>query len=165
MIFPHFDNVELIDQIRNKYDPLANLVRPHITIVFSFESSMSNEELSQILEVRLQAIRPFFLELGGVSKHEDDFGNYLFLDVIKGAEEIKGIHRILYENEFKEYDLGYPYIPHMTIGKLPTPKLLASAYDDVKGEKSHFATMVCKISVEMIGDGDESIIVVEKELR
>lgn len=30
MIFPDFENIEEIDKIRNKYDPLAKLVRPHI---------------------------------------------------------------------------------------------------------------------------------------
>ena len=37
MIFPEFDNIDIIDEIRAKYDPLAKLVRPHITIVFPFE--------------------------------------------------------------------------------------------------------------------------------
>lgn len=33
MIFPDFYNMEVIDNIREKYDPLAKLVRPHITII------------------------------------------------------------------------------------------------------------------------------------
>lgn len=37
MIFPDFENVEIIDNIRDKYDPLAKLIRPHITIVFPFD--------------------------------------------------------------------------------------------------------------------------------
>ena len=40
MIFPEFENMEIIDNIRKKYDPLAELVRPHITLVFPFESQM-----------------------------------------------------------------------------------------------------------------------------
>ncbi|MBQ7919476.1 MAG: 2'-5' RNA ligase family protein [Lachnospiraceae bacterium] len=165
MIFPQFDNVELIDQIRDKYDPLADLVRPHITLVFPFESPMSKGELAEILEKRLQAIEPFALELCGISKQEDTFGNYLFLDVIRGGEEISQIHRILYENEFKEFDKGYPYIPHMTIGKLPTPQELDDAYDAIKNESHRFLTEVQKISVEMIGVNEQSIIVIEKQLK
>lgn len=34
MIFPEFTNIELINQLRVKYDPLFNKVRPHITLVF-----------------------------------------------------------------------------------------------------------------------------------
>lgn len=29
MIFPQFDNMEIIDEIRALYDPLSGLVRPH----------------------------------------------------------------------------------------------------------------------------------------
>lgn len=78
IIFPEFKNMEIIDNIRKQYDPLAELVRPHITLVFPFESLMSNTELTQILNVRLMGLKLFEIKLGGISKHEDTFGNYLF---------------------------------------------------------------------------------------
>ena len=59
MIFPEFDNIDIIDEIRAKYDPLAKLVRPHITIVFPFEMEITNDELSMILENRLRDIKSF----------------------------------------------------------------------------------------------------------
>lgn len=34
MIFPQFDNEEIIQGIRKKYDPLYHLIKPHITLVF-----------------------------------------------------------------------------------------------------------------------------------
>lgn len=30
LIFPKFENVELLSLIRSKYDPIASLIRPHI---------------------------------------------------------------------------------------------------------------------------------------
>ena len=164
MIFPEFENMEIIDNIRSQYDPLAKLVRPHITLVFPFKSQMSNEELTQILNTRLMSVKPFALKLGGISKQEDVFGNYLFLDVLQGMEELCSIHQILYDNEFKELDSGLPYLPHMTIGKLSTAQLLDNAFNDVKSMNNTFSTIVNKVSVEMIGDNEESIIVIEKEL-
>lgn len=164
MIFPEFENMEIIDDIRNRFDPLAQLVRPHITIVFPFESEMSNEELAVILKNRLKQIKPFALQLGGFSIQEDTFGNYLFLNVLQGEEEIRAIHQLLYKNEFKQFDLGLPYKPHMTVGKLLTVDLLKDAYEQVKTMNATFGTTVRKISVEMIGENEESIIVIEKEL-
>lgn len=156
--------METIDNIRNKYDPLAKLVRPHITLVFPFKSQISNEELIQILNTRLMSIKSFELKLGGISKQEDALGNHLFLDVLQGMEELCYIHKILYDNELKEFDLGLPYLPHMTIGKLPTAQLLENAFNDIKSMDNTFRTIVNKVSVEMIGDNEESIIVFEKEL-
>lgn len=165
MIFPEFKNMEIINNIRNKYDPLAEKIRPHITLVFPFESKMSDEELFMLLESRLRGLKPFELKMGGVSKQVDTFGNYLFLDILQGAEEICTIHQMLYENEFKEFDKGLHYIPHMTIGKMPTVEELNNAYNDVKNMNDTFNTIVNKISVEMIGENEESIVTVEVELK
>lgn len=164
MIFPEFEDMEIIDEIREKYDPLAHLVRPHITIVFPFENQMSNNDIADILSIRLKTINPFELVLSGISKQEDGFGNYLFLDVKEGAAEICSIHNILYDNEFSEYDLGLGYKPHMTVGKLPTVEALNVAYEEAKEINRAFKTVVNKISVEMIGENEESIIIIEQEL-
>ncbi len=164
MIFPKFENMEVIDNIRTQYDPLAQLVRPHITLVFPFENDMSNEEIKSILNGRLQNVKPFEIVLNGISKQEDKFGNYLFLDVKKGVDDICAIHEILYKNEFKQFDSGLGYKPHITIGKLQTVDALNIAYNKLKNMDETFTTMVNKISVEMIGENEESIIVIEKQL-
>ena len=53
----------------------------------------------------------------------------------------------------------------MTIGKLSSPLLLDEAYDDVIKCYDKFSTVVEKISVEVIGEHDESIIIFEYELN
>ena len=165
MIFPEFNNMDIIDEIRDKYDPLAKLVRPHITIVFPFEMDITNDELSMFLENRFSDIEAFEIELKGFSKCEDRFGNYIFLNVVNGAEIITQLHDLLYSNEFNSFDLGMTYVPHMTVGKLKTVDELNKAYDVVKDNKTLFKSIVTKISVEMIGENEESIIVIEKKLR
>lgn len=164
MIFPEFENMEVIDDIRTKYDPLAQLVRPHITLVFPFENEMSNEEIEDILTRRLRYIKPFEIVLNGISMQEDKFGNYLFLDVKTGIDDICAIHDSLYKNEFKQFDLGVGYKPHMTLGKLKTVNELNAVYNELKNMDTTFTTTVNKISVEMIGENEESIIVIEKQL-
>lgn len=164
MIFPEFENMKVIDDIRNKYDPLAQLVRPHITLVFPFENETSNEEIKDILNKRLQNVKPFKIVMNGISMQEDSFGNYLFLDIKTGADDIYAIHEVLYENEFKQFDLGFVYQPHMTIGKLQTVDELKIAYKELENMDDTFTTIVDKISVEMIGKNEESIIVIEKQL-
>lgn len=51
MIFPQFDNIEKINEIRCKYDPLSDLVRPHITLVFPFKNEITSEYLSEQIRV------------------------------------------------------------------------------------------------------------------
>ena len=54
MIFPEFKNINIINDIRKKYDPLANLVLPHITLVFPFDSKLTNEELNLYMRESLK---------------------------------------------------------------------------------------------------------------
>lgn len=164
MIFPEFENSHVIDRIRAKYDPLAGLVRPHITLVFPFEGQFSNETLKRVLDRRLAEIEPFELCVKGISTQKGMLGNYLFLDIVRGEEEIRKIHDVLYSNEFRAYDLGFDYYPHITVGKLPSKELLDEAYEDIKEIEEEFNTTVKKISVEMIDENEESIIIIEKEL-
>ncbi len=165
MIFPNFSNMEAIDLIRKKYDPLANLVRPHITIVFPFDLEVSNDDLSHILDTRLDGIAPFEIELQGFHKCEDRFGNYLFLDMVKGSDMVTSIHDALYNNEFRNCNFALPYVPHITVGKLSNIDALNKAYEDIKDDRSKFVSVVDKISVEMIGENEESIIIIEKHLH
>ncbi|MGL5416240.1 MAG: 2'-5' RNA ligase family protein [Clostridium sp.] len=164
MIFPEFENIEKINKIRNKYDPLANLVGAHITLVFPFESKLSDKELHLHIKEVLKDRKKFELELSGFSKKEDKYGKYLFLNVIKGMEEIKDINQKLYGGILKDFKYEGEYVPHMTVGKLQSKESLEAAFKTVVKEDKKFKTIVKKISVEMIGEREESIIILEQDL-
>ena len=164
LIFPEFDNIVVIDRIRDKYDPLAQLIRPHITLVFPFESPVSNEALGKILERTLAGIHPFTLRVQGVSKRVDMFGNALMLNVTEGKDVLCRIHDALYSHEFREFDMGIPYDPHITVGNFSTPEALDAAFKTIRDLPDVFSTTIRRVSVEMIGSNDESIIILEREL-
>lgn len=161
MIFPKFSNMEVIEEIRTKYDPLADKVSPHITLVFPFKRDIRTKEIEEWLDTALHIIKPFKIELRGFSKQENQFGNYLFLNIKHGADTIKHIHELLVSST----NFDYLYNPHMTVGKLPTKDELEAAYSDIKNNKTLFQTTVDTISVEIIGKDDESIIEIEYSLN
>ena len=165
MIFPDFINMDVIESIRMKYDPLAKLVRPHITIVFPFELDMSNDEIACILENHVEKLSPFEVKFKGFSKCVNKFGNSLLLNMVEGREQIIQLHDALYGNEFNLLDSGFPYEPHITVGNLTTVEELENAYEDVKDIDCCFTSLITKISVEMIGENEESIIIIEKNLE
>lgn len=163
MIFPQFCNGEVINEIRQKFDPLYNLVKPHITLVFPFKSAMSDAELSQRLEKCLKETTCFPLRLQGISRQEDCYGNYIFLNVDRGYQEIVKMHNALYSDIFGKCP-NQPYIPHMTIGNLDSVEKMESAYNCIKKIDICLETIVDKVSVELIGNNGESIIVIEQSL-
>ena len=81
LIFPKFKNINKIQELRNKYDPLANLIAPHITIAFPFSDNISNEELIRKLTNLLEDFKPFTIVFKGISLSKD---NYIILNCIQG---------------------------------------------------------------------------------
>jgi len=136
-----------------------------ITLVFPFDSELTNEELSLYLKECLSDIQPFKIELEGFSKQENKYGNYLLLNIAHGMYEIKLIHDRLYKDKLKQFEIGYDYIPHMTVGRVSSAELLNKAFYDINKCYNKFSPVVKKISVEMIGENEESIIKIEHELH
>lgn len=95
MIFPHFKNMQLIDDIRSKYDPLAKHVRPHITLFFPFESNLNTGKIKEHISNVISGIMPFDIKLNGITP-STSLGNYLFLNIIEGHNQIVELHKRLY---------------------------------------------------------------------
>ena len=164
MIFPEFSNMNIIDEVRDRYDPLAHHVRPHITLVFPFQSDISTSELKSHLENVLSEIKPFKITQQGIIPIQS-FGNYLFLDVIEGKEEIIDIHKRLYtgllEPIHPEWLKNGGYYPHMTVGKIADIEAYKTAIENIKCIDDAFSSVVKKISVEIIDENEDSLIEME----
>lgn len=162
ILFPEFENMESINNIRKKYDPLANCISPHITLVFPFNSNISTEELRKHIIEKISKIKDFRVKLKGVISEEN---NYLFLDVVKGKNKIRKIHDLLY-TELLEGFLAkdIPYNPHITIGKFKSREKLIEAKSKIQLNET-FETKIEKVFVETILEDDSSKIELEVELK
>ena len=154
LIFPKFKNIDKIQELRNKYDPLVNLIAPHITIAFPFSDNISNEELIKKLAKLLKNFKSFSVIFKGISLSDD---NYIFLNCVKGQQKIIQLHDEIYKKilptHFKKHT---KYIPHITLGQ-------SNNIEEFCKFTYEFETNVDEISVELIGEHEESIIV--KNLR
>ena len=170
MIFPEFNNIEVINKIRKKYDPLANHVRPHITLVFPFKSNIKTDELREHIENILFKTTPFDITLKNIISARNKFGNYLFLNIYEGVEEIKQIHNNLYTDILDVYKPDWlkaedSYHPHMTVGVVENKQEYKLAIEETKKINDIFNTVVEKISVEIIDENEDSIIEMEIPLK
>lgn len=156
LIFPNFNNMNIINDIRNKYDRLANLVEPHIALAFPFKDEMSNEYLINELSSLLKNYSPFEVTFKGVSLSDD---NYVLLNCIKGNSILIDLHDEIYKklipNHFKE---SINYIPHITLGQ-------AHNLDSFSNFSYEFTTIIDEISVEFIGEHEESIVISNIKLK
>ncbi len=156
-------SIDKIENIRQKHDPLFKLIPPHITIVFPFKSNISNGELkSHILNLSR-----------GIGKIEIEFanritsvGNYLFLEVERGKEQITKLHDMLYTEPLRQFlKEDIPYIPHVTVGRKESAELAAEVAKDIHSFPEKLQCVIDRISVERMGEKGESIIEFEVPLQ
>ena len=156
LIFPEFNNMNIINDIRNKYDRLANLVEPHITLAFPFRDDMSNEDLINKLSSLLKNYSPFEVSFKGVSLSHD---NYILLNCIKGDSILIDLHDKIYKEIIPTHlKKSIKYIPHITLGQ-------ADNLNDFSDFNYEFSTIIDTISIEFIGNNEESIILTHIKLK
>ncbi|EOS8268546.1 TPA: 2'-5' RNA ligase family protein [Bacillus cereus] len=152
-----------VESIREKHDPLFRLIPPHITIVFPFESNISNDELKSHILNLLKGVGKIKIEF---ANRITSVGNYLFLEVEGGKEQIEELHDMLYKGplaQFLREDI--PYIPHVTVGRKENAELAAEVAKDIHSLPEKLQCVIDRISVERIGENGESIIEFEVPLQ
>ena len=169
MIFPEFENMEIVDKIREKYDPFVNNVKPHVTLVFPFDSYIKSEDLEKYLNETLSDEKIFDIRLKDVIKIDDKTGKFLFLTLKDGNEKVKELNKLLYSGILEKYKPEFlntvEFMPHMTLGKFDSSEKLNIAYENIKNMQDEFKSTIKKVSVEIIDENMDSIIEMEIDLK
>ena len=156
VIFPEFTNVHVIHDIRTKYDPLAEKVAPHVTLVFPFDSDLTQDEIVGELKNSLADITAFPLQLQGFSIQDEE---YVFLNVVEGDIGLINLHIALYKGLLSSYlNTTIKYVPHLTVGRFTNKAKLHQAYEECCKIEQTFSCIVNKISIEEIRGDDTSVI-------
>ena len=158
LIFPKFNNIEIIQEIRKKYDELYYIIPPHITLAFPFKDDISNDELKEKLQSLLTKTKPFKITCLGISLKEDKKINkfYIFLNILEGAEILKKLYEKIYTDVLNKNKI-VDYTPHITLGTT------SNKNESIK-LNSVFSTTIDSIAVESIGENEKSIIEFEIKL-
>ncbi|HML68430.1 MAG TPA: 2'-5' RNA ligase family protein [Clostridia bacterium] len=101
VLYPIFNDLEKIQSIRERFDPLAKYIAPHITLVFPFESDLSTADLDAHMRCALDDVKKFDVQLQGITGDYRD--GYLFLNVKKGNDEIINLHDRLYSGVLEQF--------------------------------------------------------------
>ena len=150
VIFPKFENEFHIQQIRDRYDPLAVLIDPHITLVFPHESDFPIEQLRTHIQHAIQGIRPFEVYLQGITGSESE---YLFLNIKVGNDQIIKLHDRLYSGLLESHlKKDHTYIPHLTVGRLNDQSVFITALETAQNLSGVFTTVIKEISLIRVGE-------------
>lgn len=156
ILFPVFENQQVIESIRKKYDPLAGFIPPHLTLVFPFDSTFSSEELRLHVEHALAGVKSFRVRLSGFSGDFRD--GYLFLNVKTGNDPIIELHDRLYTGILQPFLFRkLQYCPHLTVGKVEQPDNFEKALEELGSMNEQFEGVIDQVCIDNIDAGEHSV--------
>lgn len=126
VIFPESPGLAAAEAFRTRWDPLAAAIAAHITLVFPFPWNDSVADLRAHLQPVAERHSPFEIDLGAATAWEDE---YVFLLARTGGPGIQALHESLYA-AIPGLEQPAKFVPHLTVGRCPTPGDLATAVTD-----------------------------------
>jgi 2'-5' RNA ligase len=147
---------EPIGMLRRRYDPLAERVPPHLTLVFPFESALLADVLRRHVADALDDCTPFPVRFAGITGSE---GEYLFVNVKRGNDALIALHDRLYSGALREHrSLAHTYLPHLTVGRLADRASFRQALADVSSLKVSVESAVTAVTVYRLEpDGERPV--------
>ncbi|MBN2794016.1 MAG: 2'-5' RNA ligase family protein [Clostridia bacterium] len=143
------------------YDPLYQLIPPHLTLVFPFESDITLDALkNHMAKVKMKTFEAKIYEFKVVDQ-------YIFAVVSDQESSIKSLHHQLYTGilePFMNPNYFAEYLPHITIGRFKSHEEALEAFKTLEF-KGPYTFMVERLSVEVIQEDDSSLIVYEQFLE
>lgn len=125
VIFPACAALPDIEALRAAYDPLAQRVSAHLTLVFPFESIIGTPEIADHLRAAVAGVGPFAMTLRRITGSD---GEYLFLNVEHGKDALIALHDRLYSGLLAPFlSPAHVYVPHLTVGRLANPAAFRAA--------------------------------------
>lgn len=159
----HYPNIDTnhINQFRREYDPLVELIEPHITLMFPVPDSIGRDNLVHHLENALAGWQPFPIHLQGFQVSWDD---YLFLLLQEGNANIIRLHDEIYTGLLEEHwRKDIPFIPHLTLGVFSKGSTdLERALEEAKQLEVDHHCVLDKLHLVQVND-DKSKIVWSRE--
>lgn len=125
---PHADMLE-VEQVRGRFDNLAEAVPAHVTLVFPFELEADDGAVAAHVQDVARGHSAFDLELTAITCSWDHF---LFLLVGRGADEVRDLHDRLYSGLLLPMLSDQEFTPHVTVGRFATADECAVAMQAVE---------------------------------
>jgi 2'-5' RNA ligase len=145
-----------IARYRDRYDPLAARIAPHVTLVHPFVDEVSPAELRSHVAGVASSAAPFRMTLADVTPFPD---GYLYLNVKTGNDTIVGLRDRLYSGALARHKSRRDtFVPHVTIGRAPDPDLLDQAMADAEDLDLRLDVEITEICAYRFDEHDRRVI-------
>ncbi|MFD2178367.1 2'-5' RNA ligase family protein [Veronia pacifica] len=149
------ESIPEIESIRADIDPLVELSKAHITLVFPHQWESLNDAIKHIENIAAN-VSPFSVVARDFTGQD---GDLIFLNIKKGNDELIELHDMLYSGPFQsQLDRKQTYIPHITVGRVTNPFAWQENIEALTELNNSISFDVTSMSVlEITQSGDELI--------
>jgi hypothetical protein len=98
VLFPDGET-SLVEQFRQRWDPLAMRVAAHVTVAHPFHDDRDSTSLSRDMSAVIEDVAAFSLRLDTPTVTHD---RYVFLLASRGGAEVQELHRRLYSGPLRD---------------------------------------------------------------
>ncbi len=146
VVFPEGEALTAVDGLRRRFDPLAQLIPAHITLVFPFVDDLGPSQLVAHLRQAVEHRPPFDTHFEGADI--DVEGEYLLLPARAGREELTDLHERLYRGPLAIHrSRAHVYQPHITIGRIADEAARTSALALARAQLPAFHASIRDLAV------------------
>ena len=129
VICPNLEDDSKIQELRKKYSPYYDVIKPHVTLVFPFPD-MDREEIENHICKILESFTRFNLRLVGLVR---SFDNWLFLKMEEGNDKVVELHDQFYTGILREHlRKDIEFIPHVGLGLFETDEEYQRAENEAR---------------------------------
>lgn len=152
------DRIELF---RQEHDlPFKDVVAAHFTLVFG-QTSLAKDEYVKHVQVVAATVKPidFVCRYAMLGVDDEDERGYVFLVPDEGFSAISRLHDRLYTGVLeRSLRLHIPFIPHITVGTLPTTGAAKALCDEWNAKPFAIEGRLDRITVAGLENGKVSDI-------
>jgi 2'-5' RNA ligase len=149
--FPSFEGIERIESFRAKHDPMARLVRAHLSLVFPFSTAQSALQVSTHVQRVVSRFPPIAVTFRPVRLFANEF---VFLMATRGAAAVVELHDRLYTRSLRaklRRDLSYE--PHITLARNADLAALEGAFAEALEQfGDELGAVMREVSVLAVGE-------------
>jgi 2'-5' RNA ligase len=154
-IFPDTREHPFIEELRSRFDSLHGLIAAHVTLVFPFDSPMTDSDLVQHCREQVATFKPFSFTVGPPERSENDL---YWLPIRPVPTMLSALSAALNSGPLGGLKSGLrEFQPHITVARPPLSPEIESA---LQATGSHTCTLEANsITIERIlPDGASEVI-------
>lgn len=165
--FPDLSNHDWISEFRRKYDPKAEFVQPHITLVnpvSEFSLQVLEKEVSFAAKntKKFKTIFRSSLMMPEIG-HDGKNMAYIFLVPDEGFSSILKLRSQLYQGELKRHlRLDIPFVPHITIGFVENLQKAKDLVEELNSKPFELSMTIDRISIVEIESSNKARSVIKE---